>query len=66
MRWSVASAKLWSVFALWLGCEPVETTQIYLDANLVLRREVRQTTSSNGRPGRYQSDDRLLAFLEGL
>jgi site-specific recombinase XerD len=56
-----------SVIALWLGHESVETTQVYLDANLALKQEVLdRTTPPNGRPGRYRPDDRLLAFLKGL
>lgn len=56
-----------SVIALWLGHESVETTQIYLDANLTLKQEILdKTTPPNGRPGRYRPDDRLLAFLKGL
>ncbi|NVI09361.1 site-specific integrase [Paraburkholderia youngii] len=56
-----------SVIALWLGHESVETTQIYLDANLTLKQEVLdRTTPPNGKPGRYRPDDRLLAFLKNL
>ena len=56
-----------SVIALWLGHESVETTQIYLDANLALKEEVLdRTTPPNGRPGRYRPDDRLLTFLKNL
>lgn len=56
-----------SVIALWLGHESVETTQIYLDANLTLKQEILdRTTPPNGRPGRYRPDDRLLEFLKGL
>jgi site-specific recombinase XerD len=56
-----------SVIALWLGHESVETTQIYVDANLALKQEVLdRTTPPNGKPGRYRPDDRLLAFLKGL
>ena len=56
-----------SVIALWLGHESVETTQIYLDANLALKQEVLdRTTPPEGKPGRYRPDDRLLAFLKGL
>jgi hypothetical protein len=53
--------------ALWLGHESVETTQIYLDANLALKQAVLdKTTPPEGKPGRYRPDDRLLAFLKGL
>ena len=53
--------------ALWLGHESVETTQIYLDANLALKQAVLdKTTPPEGKPGRYRPADRLLAFLKDL
>jgi site-specific recombinase XerD len=53
--------------ALWLGHASVETTQIYLDANLEMKQAVLdKTTPPQGKPGRYRPDDRLLAFLKGL
>ena len=56
-----------SLIALWLGHESVETTQIYLDANLAIKQAVLdKTTPPEGMPGRYRPDDRLLAFLKGL
>lgn len=56
-----------SVIALWLGHESVETTQIYLDASLAMKEQaLAKTTPPQGRPGRYQPGDRLLAFLNGL
>jgi site-specific recombinase XerD len=56
-----------AVIALWLGHESVETTQIYLDANLALKEEVlARTRPHDGRPGRYKADDELLAFLRRL
>ena len=56
-----------AVIALWLGHESVETTQIYLDANLKLKEEIlAKTTSPDGKPGRYRADDELLAFLKRL
>jgi integrase/recombinase XerD len=56
-----------SVIALWLGHEQVETTQIYLHADLALKeRAVARTTPVHTRPGRYPPDDALLAFLEAL
>lgn len=56
-----------SVIALWLGHESVETTQIYLDANLALKEEaLKKTTPLNGKAGRFQADDRLLQFLKSL
>lgn len=56
-----------AVIALWLGHESVETTQIYLDANLALKEEIlAKTTPPHGKPGRYKADDELLAFLNHL
>ena len=56
-----------TLIALWLGHESVETTQIYLDANLSIKEEVLSKTSPiNTKAGRYQPDDDLLAFLKGL
>jgi len=56
-----------SVIALWLGHEQVETTQIYLHADLALKeRALARTTPVHTAPGRYQPSDALLAFLEGL
>jgi len=53
--------------ALWLGHESVETTQIYLDANLGMKEEIlSKTTPINAKAGRYQPDDDLLAFLKNL
>ena len=56
-----------STIAIGLGHESVETTQIYLDANLEMKQAVlNRTTPPEGKPGRYRPDDRLLAFLKGL
>ncbi|MGO9935573.1 MAG: site-specific integrase [Steroidobacteraceae bacterium] len=56
-----------SVMALWLGHESIETTQIYLDADLEMKQRVLdQVTPLNGKPGRYRPDDKLIAFLRGL
>ena len=56
-----------SVIALWLGHESIETTQIYLDANLELKEKMlEKTTPPSGKPGRFRPDDKLLAFLKSL
>ena len=56
-----------AVIALWLGHESVETTFIYLHADLELKEQAMARTSPSGiRPARYRPDDDLLAFLNGL
>jgi integrase/recombinase XerD len=56
-----------SVIALWLGHESVETTQMYLHADLRLKEEaLSKVTPLDIQPGRFRPDDQLLAFLEGL
>jgi integrase/recombinase XerD len=56
-----------ALIAIWLGHESVETTQIYLDANLALKEEILgKTRPIQSRPGRYRPGDRLLNFLKGL
>ena len=58
-----------SVIALWLGHESIETTQIYLDADLALKEKAlaKTTPLAKGKTsGRYRPDDKLLAFLKSL
>jgi site-specific recombinase XerD len=56
-----------SVIALWLGHEQVETTQVYLHANLAIKeRALARTKPLDAKPGRYRPTDEVLAFLEGL
>jgi site-specific recombinase XerD len=56
-----------SVIALWLGHESVETTQIYLDADLALKEKIlAKTTQSDQRPHLFKPGDQLLAFLKDL
>lgn len=56
-----------SVIALWLGHESVETTLIYLHADLASREEAlsRITPVENGYR-RFRASDELLDFLKGL
>jgi len=55
------------VIALWLGHESVETTQIYLHADMQMKEKALEKTSPANVPvRRYQPDDALLTFLEGL
>jgi site-specific recombinase XerD len=56
-----------SVIALWLGHESVETTQMYMHADLRLKEKaLARVAAPNSQPWRYRPDDKLLAFLEGL
>jgi site-specific recombinase XerD len=56
-----------SVIALWLGHEQIETTQIYLHADMALKEAaLARTAPPNTPPGRYRPPDRLLAFLETI
>jgi integrase/recombinase XerD len=56
-----------AMIALWLGHESVETTQIYLDADLALKEQIlAKTKPYKGIAGRYQPGDALLTYLKGL
>jgi site-specific recombinase XerD len=56
-----------TVVALWLGHESVETTQMYLHADLRLMEEALGKVAPLGvQQRRFRPDDELLAFLEGL
>ena len=56
-----------AVIALWLGHETLNTVQVYLHANLKLKEQALAKTAPLGtKAGRYQPDDRLLAFLKSL
>ena len=56
-----------TVIALWLGHESVETTQVYIHADLRMKEKALSRVAAPGiRPARYRPDDKLLAFLEAL
>lgn len=56
-----------SVIALWLGHESVETTQMYVHADLRLKEKaLARVAAPDSKPGRYRPEDSLLAFLEAL
>ena len=56
-----------SVIALWLGHESIETTHIYLEADMATKkRALEKLTSPNTSVGTFHADDTLLAFLATL
>lgn len=56
-----------AMIAIWLGHESLDTTQIYLDANLALKQAVlAKTHPVTSRPGKYKPGDQLLSFLKEL
>ena len=56
-----------AVIALWLGHESVETTYVYLHADLKLKEAaLAKTTPTQGTWTRYRPEDEVLAFLNGL
>jgi integrase/recombinase XerD len=56
-----------SVIALWLGHESMETTQMYLHANLELKEQaLAKTQTLPGGLRRYRPPDPVLAFLDTL
>jgi hypothetical protein len=47
--------------------ERLDTTQIYLHADLAVKeRAIARTAPTDAKPGRYRPTDTLLAFLDGL
>lgn len=56
-----------TIIALWLGHESVETTQIYIHANMEMKEQaMARTKPVTITAGRYRPGDKLLAFLEAL
>ncbi len=56
-----------TVIALWLGHESIETTQIYLDADLEMKEKaLAKAGGPKARLARFRPDGQLLAFLKGL
>jgi integrase/recombinase XerD len=56
-----------AVIALWLGHENVETTQIYIHADMRTKEKALARVAAPATPSsRFRPDDQLLAFLEGL
>lgn len=56
-----------TIIALWLGHEQIETTNIYLHADMTHKqRAIDRAKPLAARPGRYRPSDSLLAFLDAL
>ena len=56
-----------TVIALWLEHESVETTQMYIHADIELKEKAMEKTKPvTVAPGRYRPKDELLSFLEAL
>ncbi|MBZ0186110.1 MAG: hypothetical protein K8F91_07610 [Candidatus Obscuribacterales bacterium] len=56
-----------AMIALWLGHESLDTTQVYMHANIELKEKIlAKTTMPEGKPEFYRPDDRLLSFLRSL
>jgi integrase len=56
-----------AVIALWLGHESVETTQMYLHADMRLKEQaLARLRPADVFPARYRPTDQLLAFLDRL
>jgi integrase/recombinase XerD len=53
--------------ALWLGHSSLQSTNVYLHADMALKeRALARTAPVKSRPGRYHPSDKLLAFLQSL
>lgn len=56
-----------AMIALWLGHSSLDTTQMYLDANLAIKEELLAAAKPiNAKTSRYKPGDRLLNFLRNL
>jgi integrase/recombinase XerD len=56
-----------ALIAIWLGHEALESTQVYLDADLPLKEAIlAKINPPQSKPGGYRPDDQLLNYLKGL
>jgi hypothetical protein len=56
-----------AVIALWLGHESIETTHIYVEADLTTKKQaLERIAPANSSARRFKADDTLLAFLASL
>jgi hypothetical protein len=55
-----------AVIALWLGHESLETTHVYVEADLATKEGALEKLAPMSRmPARYRADDKLLARCSG-
>jgi site-specific recombinase XerD len=56
-----------ALIAIWLGHEVLDSTQVYLDADLQLKEAIlAKMNPPQSKAGRYRPDDQLLSYLKGL
>jgi integrase/recombinase XerD len=56
-----------TVIALWLGHEDVQTTHVYLQADLAMKEKaLDKVTPPQTRTARFKPSDEVLAFLASL
>jgi site-specific recombinase XerD len=56
-----------AVIALWLGHESLETTHVYVEADLATKeRALEKLAPMPSMPDPYRADDKLLAYLAAL
>ena len=56
-----------SVIALWMGHQSLDSSMVYIHADMALKQQALERTAMPGtKPGIYKPGDTLLAFLTGL
>ena len=56
-----------TVIALWLGNEYPETTRVYLEADLDIKRDaLEKSTPHQAKSNKFKADDTLLSYLQSL
>jgi len=56
-----------AVIALWLGHESIETTHVYIEADLKMKQQALEKLPPLGTaPRQFRPNDKLLTFLEAL
>jgi hypothetical protein len=66
-RYGLAASRSRHGRDLWRGHESIETTHIYVEADLATKeRALERIAPENGSVRRFKADDTLLAFLSSL